>query len=94
VALVTRDGRKLSALWSSRHCGAGGPTAGIPHPEYAKRAVVILFHANAQIGLDLCEWARWYRNRSIDALIVTMGGYAGSEGPASEASGYLDAQVK
>ena len=32
--------------------------------------------------------------RLIGALIVTMGGYAGSEGPASEASGYLDAQVK
>ena len=44
--------------------------------------------------MDLCEWARWYRNRNIDALIVTMGGYSGSDGPASEANGYLDAQVE
>ena len=74
VELTTMDGRRLSCLWTSRLCGAEGPTVGIPHPELGQRSVAILFHANAQLGLDLCEWARWYRNRNMDALIVTMGG--------------------
>jgi hypothetical protein len=50
VELRTSDDRSLKALWTSRHCPSSGPSAGIPHPEYAGRAVAVLFHANAQIG--------------------------------------------
>lgn len=95
IQLSTADGRQVEAFWTSRQFDSTGPSEGTAA---SNRGVVILFHANAQIGLDLCEWARWYRNRNIDALVVTMGGYAGtsaprSEGPASEAHGYLDAQA-
>jgi hypothetical protein len=50
VGLLASDGRSLHALWTSRHCLAAGPAAGIPHPELTGRAVAVLFHANAQIG--------------------------------------------
>ena len=51
----------------------------------------ILFHANCAIALDMALWGAWYRQRGITVLMVTMGGYAGSEGETTELSTYFDA---
>ncbi len=60
------------------------------------QAVAIIFHANAMLCLDMASWAKWYAQRGIHALCITMGGYAESElGKISmtELSTYFDAQV-
>ena len=33
-----------------------------------------------QVGLDMYEYAQWYRHHGMHVLLVTMGGYGDSEG--------------
>ena len=56
------EGRSSNSNSDRRGCGVGGfgATRGLRTSAGLPRSAVLLFHANAQIGLDLCEWARWY----------------------------------
>jgi len=81
----TADGRALDAIW----CEASPP---------CKHGAAILFHPNSAICLDMAAWGLWYRERGMSALMITMGGYAGSEGPrdiggTTELSTYFDAHA-
>jgi len=80
TTVTTADGRQLDALW-------------LETPPADRHAGAILFHANCAIALDMALWGAWYRQRGISALMVTMGGYAGSEGETTEMSSYFDADA-
>ena len=54
---------------------------------------VIVFHPNFAVGLDMVRHGQWYRTRGFSVLLVTMGGYAGSEGDTTELTTYLDAHA-
>jgi len=85
--LPTGDGRFLQSLWVE---------AWAPGRTKTCNAVAVIFHANAMLCLDMASWAKWYAQRGISALCVTMGGYAGSDlGKTSmtELSTYFDAQA-
>ena len=58
-------------------------------PTVARKAAVC-FHANFAVALDMAQHARWYASHGFGVLLVTMGGYPGSElaGPATELSTY------
>jgi len=80
VTIHTVDGRSLDALW-------------LETAPAEQHAGAVLFHANCAIALDMALWGAWYRQRGISALMVTMGGYAGSEGETTELSSYFDADA-
>lgn len=77
-AIVTADGRALDALW-------------VPSSGRRRGLTAVLFHANAMVGLDMFNYAEWYRQRGLDVLVVTMGGYGDSTGVPGELSSYQDA---
>jgi len=80
VSVNTRDGRRLDALW-------------LETPPASTNAAVALFHANCAIAIDMALWGAWYRQRGMSVLMITMGGYAGSQGETTELSSYFDADA-
>jgi len=83
IRVCTLDGRSLDCIWVPP---GGASTKVIP------RAAVV-FHPNFAIALDMVQYGCWYRDRGFGVLLVTMGGYAGSEGDTTELSTYLDAHA-
>jgi len=79
VKVVTADGRKLDAIW-------------IESKPAARHGAVAIFHPNSATCLDMVAWGLWYyKVCGMSALLVTMGGYAGSEGETTELTSYSDA---
>jgi len=88
VRVPTQDGREIDGIfieaWPDRRL-------------QEVNAVAVVFHANAMLNLDMASWGKWYAQRGIHALCVTMGGYAGSEldpeRSMTEMTTYFDAQA-
>eukprot|EP00658_Telonema_sp_P-2_P079344 TRINITY_DN7634_c0_g1_i4.p1 TRINITY_DN7634_c0_g1~~TRINITY_DN7634_c0_g1_i4.p1 ORF type:complete len:455 (+),score=97.56 TRINITY_DN7634_c0_g1_i4:200-1564(+) len=79
VQVVTADGRVLDAIF-------------IEAKPASRHGAAAIFHPNSATCLDMVAWGLWYyKVCSMSALLVTMGGYAGSEGETTELSSYADA---
>lgn len=64
VVVPTLDGERLDAVWSKG----------------TLENTVIIYHGNGCILDDMAEMGRWYRDRGMNVLMVTMRGYPGSTG--------------
>ena len=82
ISIETLDNVKLDAVWSVAE-KEDGPTA-------------ILFHGNGGTLNAMVDFAKWYHDRGINTLLVTIRGYPGSEG-STEKTGelglYLDVEA-
>lgn len=67
VDLLTCDDVRLDAIWSE--CTPGAATA-------------VVFHSNATVLHHMVDIGQWYRQRGMNVLLMTIRGYAGSEGDA------------
>jgi len=77
--VATLDKRKLEGFWRP--------------PIQGHQGAVIVFHPNFAVALDMIRYGRWYSKHGFGVLLVTMGGYSGSEGDTSELTAYIDAHA-
>jgi fermentation-respiration switch protein FrsA (DUF1100 family) len=82
ISIETADNVKLDAVWALSE-KENGPTA-------------LLFHGNGCTLNAMADHAKWYHDRGINTLLLTIRGYPGSEGDVvkdGELGLYLDVEA-
>ena len=82
--VLTLDRRRLEAFWAPPRDSCVDTTV---------KEAVIIFHPNFAVALDMARHGTWYRRHGFGVLLLTMGGYASSEGDTTELTTYLDAHA-